>query len=289
MKKRTPDQIADESLLLKIAVLAIRVGGRCMAPYGHEFSPKRFTQPQLFACLILRHVLKTTYRDIIEDLALMPRLREAIGLEVLPHFTTLQKFSGRTDVLKAVDRCLKEVAVLCKVNPRDQASIDATGLETTNASAHFVARSGRKRRRFLKVSMIIVCGLILPVAVVLSWGPGPDIVQARPLARKAAEVIQPSTLWGDKGYDCDDWHEFCREGWGVQSFAPPRRGGTSWTIGGKHRWTMRNNWEGYGKRWASETAHSTMKRTLGSTLAGRSDRTQMGDAAIKVLAYALRV
>ena len=155
------------------------------------------------------------------------RQREAIGLEVLPHFTTWQRFSGRTDVLKAVDRRLKEVAVLCKVNPRDQLSIDATGLETTNASAHCVARSGCKSRRVLKVSMIIVCSLILPVALMLSWGPGPDIVQARPLARKAAEVSQPSTLWGDKRYDCDDWHEFCFEGWGVESFAPPRRGGAS--------------------------------------------------------------
>ena len=52
---------------------------------------------------------------------------------------------------------------------------------------------------------------------------------------------------------------------------------------------MRNDWERYGNRWASETVHSTMKLTLGSTLAGRSERTQMDDAALKVFAYALRV
>lgn len=289
MTKRTPDEIAEQAMPLKIAVLAIRFGQRCMAPYGHAFSPQRFTQPQLFACLVLRHVLKTTYRGVIEQLALMPKLREAIGLEVLPHYTTLQKFAARSDVATTVDRFLIQIAKALAVNPRAEASIDATGFELSNASAHFVARSGRERKRFLKASMIVVCGLLLPVALVLSWGPGPDIVQARPAAAKAAEVIQPAVLWGDKGYDSDDWHEFCREGWGVLSFAPVRQRQGSVVIGGQHRWAMRENWEGYGRRWGSETAHSTIKRTTGSCVAGRTDSMQMSDAALKVLAYALRV
>ncbi len=52
MNKRTPDQIADESLLLKIAVFALRLGRKCMSDYGHEYSPQRFTQAQLFAGVI---------------------------------------------------------------------------------------------------------------------------------------------------------------------------------------------------------------------------------------------
>ncbi len=75
MTEPTPDQIADESLLLKIGVLAIGISGKCMSASSHEFSPQRFTWPQRFACLILHHVLKTTYRGVIEQLALMPRVR----------------------------------------------------------------------------------------------------------------------------------------------------------------------------------------------------------------------
>jgi|GEM_PF-4659818 hypothetical protein len=74
-----------------------------MAPFGREFSPKRFTQPGLFASLILRHVLKTTHRGFIEQISLMQRLRQAIGLEALPRCTTPQKLSVRADVLDAVD------------------------------------------------------------------------------------------------------------------------------------------------------------------------------------------
>lgn len=289
MTKLTPDQIADESLLLKIAVLAIRISGKCMSAYGHEFSPQRFTQPQLFACLILRHVLKTTYRGVIEQLSLMPRVREAIGLDSLPHYTTLQKFSTRKSVPVVVDRCLKAVVKLCKVPEDCQAGIDSTGFETSNASAHFVARSGRKRQKFVKASMIVICGLLLPASLVLSWGPGPDITEAIPVASKAAGVIQPSMLWGDKGYDSDAWHEFCREGWGVTSYAPARRCSASGTIGGRYRWAMGIKWDGYGRRWGNETAHSTMKRTVGSSVAGRSETAMLADVALKVLAYALRV
>ncbi len=76
MNKRTPDQIADESLLLKVAVFALRLGRKCMSDYGHEYSPQRFTQSQLFACVIMRELLRTTCRGVIEQLALMPKLGE---------------------------------------------------------------------------------------------------------------------------------------------------------------------------------------------------------------------
>ena len=57
VKKCTPDQIADDSLLLKITVLALRVGRTCISIYGHQFAPKRFTQPQVFASIVLKEVL----------------------------------------------------------------------------------------------------------------------------------------------------------------------------------------------------------------------------------------
>ncbi len=52
---------------------------------------------------------------------------------------------------------------------------------------------------------------------------------------------------------------------------------------------MGTKWPGYGRRWGNETAHGTMKRTTGPSVAGRSDAMMFADAAIKVLAYALRV
>src|SRR5690606_40291370 len=59
--------------------------------YGHRFSRKDFTLPQLFACLVLRKFFKTDYRGICEYLRDMPALREQLGLSKVPHYTTLQK------------------------------------------------------------------------------------------------------------------------------------------------------------------------------------------------------
>jgi len=80
MNKRTPDQIADESLLLKIASLAMRTSRKSMHSSEHINSPLRFTQPQLLTCPIVREVLRTTYRGVVERLALLLKLgKGAIG------------------------------------------------------------------------------------------------------------------------------------------------------------------------------------------------------------------
>ena len=63
--------------------------------YAHRFSPKKFTQHQLFACLVLKEFLKSDYRGIVGILVDCPNLCAAIGLEHVPHYTTLQKAADR--------------------------------------------------------------------------------------------------------------------------------------------------------------------------------------------------
>ncbi len=63
--------------------------------YGHRFSPKKFTQHQLFACLVLKEFLKTDYRGVVGVLTDCPDLCAAIELEHVPHYTTLQKAADR--------------------------------------------------------------------------------------------------------------------------------------------------------------------------------------------------
>ena len=84
----------------QVVELAMRLGQRHLAEYGATRSRHDFTQRQLMTCLILRAYLKTTYRGVLDLLATSPGLRERMGLgEKLPHFTTLQKFSCRSQVL----------------------------------------------------------------------------------------------------------------------------------------------------------------------------------------------
>ncbi len=63
--------------------------------YGHRFSPKKFTQHQLFACLVLKEFLKTDYRGVVGVLTDCPDLCATIKLQHVPHYTTLQKAADR--------------------------------------------------------------------------------------------------------------------------------------------------------------------------------------------------
>ncbi len=79
----------------RVLKTAYAVAQRTLPAYSHRFSPKKFTQHQLFACLVLKEFLKTDYRGLVEFLADCDSLRAAIELEHVPHFTTVQKAADR--------------------------------------------------------------------------------------------------------------------------------------------------------------------------------------------------
>ncbi|MFN7019764.1 MAG: hypothetical protein ACK4WH_00370 [Phycisphaerales bacterium] len=149
------ERVAESSELLAVVRVSMRIGRRCMRACSHAKSPKVFTRPQLLACLILKACTRTSYRGVIELLALMPAVYEAIGLRQLPDHSTLGKFAERKDVLAIVDRrparLVEEVGAGERIV---EAAADSTGMETGAASVHFMAASGRKRRRFVKLSMV---------------------------------------------------------------------------------------------------------------------------------------
>ncbi|MEW4451225.1 hypothetical protein AB1L30_00900, partial [Bremerella sp. JC817] len=76
-----------------IAILkaAHEVARGVLPDYSHRNSPKTFTQPQLFACIVLKLAEADDYRGIAAKLADSPSWREAIGLRSTPEFSTLQK------------------------------------------------------------------------------------------------------------------------------------------------------------------------------------------------------
>ena len=79
----------------KVADAALAVGKDALADYSHRFSPRKFTQPQLLVCLVLKEFYKTDYRGITAILADNSSLCRAIGLKKVPHYTTVQKAGQR--------------------------------------------------------------------------------------------------------------------------------------------------------------------------------------------------
>ena len=63
------------------------------------------------------------------------------------------------------------------------------------------------------------------------------------------------------------------------------------SVGGEYRQQRtkrRLKRNGYGRRWLVESFMSGLKRTMGSTLAARSESNLFIEANLKILAYALR-
>src|ERR1700680_388684 len=78
-----------------VAMVALATGKEAFSDYSHRYSPKKFTQPQLFACLVLKESQKKDYRGIWQLLIDCSDLANEIGLRLVPHWTTLQKASKR--------------------------------------------------------------------------------------------------------------------------------------------------------------------------------------------------
>ena len=276
--------------LLDVAKLSVVIARRYMQDYSHSKSPKKFTQAQLTACLILRAYLKTTYRGVIDVLDASEKLQECLGLKSLPHYSTLKRFADRSDTTAIVDAMLADI-IGTIASDGEEVAIDSTGVEATSTSAYFQARSGRKQRRYVKLSVAVLAGTMMPASVVVSWGPCNDKAVAKPLLEKTKAVLQPKTLWADAGYDAEWVHQFCRDDWNVQSWIPPAVHRADGKVNGKHRSKMtprRLKKNGYGKRWIVESFMSGLKRTTGATLTARSEPALFTEALVRVLAYAIR-
>lgn len=281
-------------LVERVAELAMKLGQKHLADYGATRSRHDFTQRQLMTCLILRAYLKTTYRGVIEQLSVSQQLRTVLGLgEKLPHYTTLQKFSARSQVVAIAQQMMAAIGkVAARQEPSPTAAVmDSTGLSTGVASEYFRNRTGSKCNQWVKVSVMVFCTSLIPLAVVLSLGPSNDRTQVPELLQQAQALPPPDKLYADGGYDAEWIHQQCREQWGVASVIKPLNHRPDGSRSGKWRNLMSEEYlqqEGYPRRWSVESFFSGLKRTMGSALAARRPDQMLAEASFRVLAYVLR-
>ena len=74
---------------------ALGVAQAALEPYSNKYSPRRYTQAQLFTILILRQFFKTDYRGIEQILYDFRDLRQVLQLKKVPDHSTLQKAEMR--------------------------------------------------------------------------------------------------------------------------------------------------------------------------------------------------
>ena len=285
--------------------MAYATAKNALPKYAHRFSPKKFTQHQLFACLVLKEFLKTDYRGIVGVLADCPSLCNAIELERVPHYTTLQKAADRLLKKKAANRILDQTIIAAadaKILKKRSTltAIDGSGFEAHHTSRYFVRRRGKglsnkqsmTYRRFPKVGLVCDCASHLILAAVPGRGPTPDYPHVIDVMRAATARRPIDTLLADAGYDGEWVHVFLRDELSIRSIIPPRSGRPTTKLpNGRYRRRMHYYFQrpkerrSYGQRWQVETVMSMIKRRLGETLSARSYRRQCRAILLKVITH----
>ena len=119
--------------LLSFARLAHQVATDTLPDRAHRFAPKRYTQPQLLACSLVKEYLGLDYRTTQETLEVSDGLREALHLRRVPDYTALWRFAHDKATADVVAHALGETVRLCKTpghDPPQRAliAIDSTGM-----------------------------------------------------------------------------------------------------------------------------------------------------------------
>jgi hypothetical protein len=288
----------------KVAMVALAAGKDAFSDYSHKFSPKKFTRPQLFACLVLKEFEKKDYRGVWQLLIDCSDLRRAIGLITVPHYTTLQKASRR---LLKLDRVRSLIAnTMQRVRGRSKnvayAAVDSSGFEAHHASRYFIWRTRvtkkgkepKKRvtyKRYGKLLTIICCATHAIVAAVVSAGPTPDIDQLDGVVAELPSSVTVAHMVGDAGFDSAHNHSLLRDYHGMRSTIPPEHGrppkdpNTLPTDKYRRLMKTRFNKKAYRKRPQVETVYSMLKRNLGSALRGRSHWSRCRDMLLRVITH----
>ncbi|MFH1835139.1 MAG: transposase [Methanobacteriota archaeon] len=159
-------------------------------------------------CLVLKTVFRLRYRELVELLEVSDKLVCETGLTRIPHFTTLQKFAARFPC-RILDWLITLIAKHVCGGVFDVA-IDSTGYSLDTSSYHYSKRIGRKERHrdYVKTTVAVDTKTLVVAAVKPRLKRRHDLVDAKPVLRKAAKAGRIQKVIADKGYDSEEFLEF---------------------------------------------------------------------------------
>src|SRR5271157_6211153 len=241
----------------RVLQAAYEAACRALPAHRHKYSPKKFTQPQLKSCLVLKEFSHLDYRGLAEHLVDHPDLVSQVGMRTVPHFTTFQKAAQRlllaTPARKIFDAVL-ERALRGGVRKRrvPLAAVDGTGLESRHTSRYYVKRraSGGDRdqittyAKYTKVVFVVDCTSHMILAAVPGRGPGSDLVQFGAALGQAVRRARIGTLLADADFDAEWVHRSVRLH-GIRTIIPPQRGRPTDKLPSNRWWRMKQRFGQY--------------------------------------------
>lgn len=264
-----------------------------------------FTLPQLFACLVVREMLKLSYRKTEALLKDTPEWVADIAMPRAPDHNTLWRAFGTLLKARKVQRMLDLLAELfaaerllgLSVKPL---TIDSTCFERRHRSRHYdrvcrkmkltegekyadsAGKTGpkeanrarsKKVREMPKLALAVDAGSHLILAARVHIGNGSDNPDFDPLLYHSWRRAKVRQVVADAGYDCEKNHRIARLDMGVRSVIPPRIGRPTTKPPAarfrrlmKQRFSRRADRRVYGQRAQSETVNSMIKRNLGDAM-----------------------
>ncbi len=226
--------------------------------YSSPWSRHDFTLPQLFACLVVREMLKLSYRKTEALLSDSPHWLACIGMTRGPDHNTLWRAFVVLINARRVNRMLdlfadlfKSARLLRKLSSLKPLTIDSTCYERRHRSRHYdrvcrkimlpdgakyggktrprteeelnLARS-KVAREMPKLALAVAssCHLILSARV--HTGAGSDVPDFGPLLYHAWKRANVAAVAADPGYDSEDNHRQARLDMNVRSVIPPKIG-----------------------------------------------------------------
>lgn len=278
------------------------VATKTLPMYSHQFSPKKFTMPQLLTILVLKKFFKVDYRGITVLLHDLPELPKTIGIKSIPHYTTIQKaakriltFSSAVNILYATVEC-----TLQSPQNIELAAIDSTGLETGHISPYFLERCNKGKiphrntrlTKWPKLAIVADVKSHIILAALSTYGPCSDSAHFKDALTLLPEGIRIEKLLADAGYDSEKNHVLANEHYGIKTIIPPKVGHPYKSLPRKpYRNEMATNFdkESYRQRYQIETVFSMIKRNIGDTLMERSEQSRNSEMQLMAITHNLMI
>ena len=276
-----------ESRYVTVARIAYDLAKKTLPKYSHSKSKHRYTFQQLAACVLVMFYVNKSYRDMEEWLLASDRVLEVLELAEVPNYSTLQRTYKKLRMkdLEQMQRKLLEEAG--PEEAEDSIAVDTTGFSPSQASLHYLTRSGRQYRAWVKGAYAVGTRSQYILAWGYGRGPSGDSPHLAPLRRMAARYGRHQgrrrawLLLADRGFEDHGLHpcDLVPVTHRVGQHPKPIRQARGELV-------EQARLDGlFGQRWKVETVNSVIKRKFGSAIRSRCIRLQNREPIVKALVY----
>jgi IS5 family transposase len=217
----------------------------------------------------------TTYRDLVDELIEMPRIRDALNLNSIPAPSTLCKAFDRLEM--AVWRVLLNVS-LADLPLNGVTGIDASGFERAHASTHYTKRTNLTIQQ-LKTTLLVDTATNAVLDIHVTTTRKHDTQIAPQVMKRNAESI--AVLTGDRAYDDQKLRRLARDH-DIRPLIKHRE------FASLHKaWNAQLDGDFYRRRNMNETVNATIKQKFGAFVRSRRWWKQFRELVIKCVVHNL--